>query len=592
MARPFQNRIPVVSPKSKQEHNDYLKSINNLLKIKAISQCSHVKDEFISSVFLIPKVNGEKRFILNLKELNKFVKTCHFKMEDYRTASKFVTQNCYMATLDMKDAYFLLPIHEDHKKYLRFEYDHILYEFNCLPFGLSTAPFVFTKLMKPVVQKLRLNGFMSTIYLDDIFLVDRTYYECQQNINFTKTLLVDLGFVINFEKSCLEPKQQCKYLGFIFDSYEMTLKLPDSKIIALKKLLSGFKKMSKCNLRDFAKFLGHLTSVCPAIQYGWLYTKLFERHKYLCLCKNPSYNQTISLPDHFKEDITWWEMNINSNSPFKFNQFQLEIYSDASSSGWGAYCEGNKAHGFWKLEERNMHINFLEIRAAFLGLKTFANNKHCCEILLRIDNVTAISCINRMGSIKYSHLNQITREIWQWCEERRITLFASYINTRDNCEADELSRKHFADTEWELCAEAYQTICNRFGSAVIDLFASRCNAKCPTYVSWKNDPDAWAVDAFTVSWKNMFFYAFPPFSLIQKTLQKVITDRASGIIVVPHWPTQPWFPILQKIASSDYIHFSPSDNLLTSPFRLPHNLSKTLTLVAVKLSGDLYHKNR
>lgn len=64
-----------------------------------------------------------------------------------------------------------------------------------------------------------------------------------------------------------------------------------------------------------------------------------------------------------------------------------------------------------------------------------------CEILLRIDNVTAISCINRMGSIKYKHFNSISREIWDWCERRKITVFASYINTIDNYEADYLSRK-------------------------------------------------------------------------------------------------------------------------------------------------------
>lgn len=149
-----------------------------------------------------------------------------------------------------------------------------------------------------------------------------------------------------------------------------------------------------------------------------------------------------------------------------------------------------------------MHINVLELKAAFFGLKIFTKNMSKCEILLRIDNVTAISCINRMGSIQYPHLNQIAKEIWQWCEERKIMVFASYINTRENLEADQLYRKKFTDTEWELCEAAYQKMVHDFGQPDIDLFASRCNAKCSLYVSWKSDPDAWAADAFTISWSE------------------------------------------------------------------------------------------
>ena len=76
-----------------------------------------------------------------------------------------------MSTLDLKDAYFLIRIHDTSRKYLRFIFNDRLYEFNVLPFGLSTAPFVFTKIMKPVIKLLRSCGYMSTVYLDDILLM-------------------------------------------------------------------------------------------------------------------------------------------------------------------------------------------------------------------------------------------------------------------------------------------------------------------------------------------------------------------------------------------------------------------------------------
>lgn len=561
-----------------------------MLDINAISHCSHLPDEFISSVFLVPKPNGDKRFILNLKCLNKFIETKHFKMEDYRTASKLISHHCYMGLIDLKDAYFLVPVHKQQRKYLRFEYNGHLYEFNCLPFGLCTAPFVFTKLLKPIMEFLRkTHHLISVVYLDDIFCIDRTFDECKNNLTITKTLFESLGFLINFEKSCLVPKTQCKFLGFVFDSEKLFLKLPDDKKSKIRQRINIAIKTKKCKLREFAQFIGLIVSACPAVQYSWLYTKYFEQFKYLCLLDNYNYEQVIEIPEKLKIDMIWWLKNIeDGHSPISFNEFDLEVFSDASSTGWGAYCNKNKCFGHWKDNEKTLHINELELKAAFLALKCFAKNLYRSHILLRIDNVTAISCINRMGSVQYEHLNIISRAIWQWCEVRKITIFASYINTKDNIEADKLSRKKFQDTEWELNNIAYEKITHCFGLPEIDLFASRCNAKCPMYVTWKKDPEAVSVDAFTISWKNKFFYAFPPFALIAKVLQKIVREKADGIIVVPYWPTQPWFPLLHKLINSKILYFGPDINILISPFRINHNLHRTLKLVAVKLSGKLY----
>lgn len=70
--------------------------------------------------------------------------------------------------------------------------------------------------------------------------------------------------------------------------------------------------------------------------------------------------------------------------------------------GWGAHCSGEDAQGFWSNTERSLHINHLELVAAFLALKSFARGLRKCEILLRIDNTTAIAYINRMGGVQYA----------------------------------------------------------------------------------------------------------------------------------------------------------------------------------------------
>lgn len=122
-----------------------------------------------------------------------------------------------------------------------------------------------------------------------------------------------------------------------------------------------------------------------------------------------------------------------------------------------------------------------------------------------------------------------------------IVYFVSYINNKDNYEADYLSRERFQDIEWELGDYDFEQITHKFGQFDVDSFASRCNAKYPTYVTWLRDPDVWAVDA----WENKYFYAFPPFGIL-KMLRKIMADKAESVFIVPHWSTQPWCPLQKK----------------------------------------------
>lgn len=99
-----------------------------------------------------------------------------------------------MATLDMEDAYLLVPICEEHRKFLRFQWRKTTYQFTALPFGLSTAPYIFTKVIRPVITHLRKKGFQSVVYLDDFLLLDSSIDECRANVTTSVNLLLSLGF--------------------------------------------------------------------------------------------------------------------------------------------------------------------------------------------------------------------------------------------------------------------------------------------------------------------------------------------------------------------------------------------------------------
>lgn len=260
-----------------------------------------------------------------------------------------------------------------------------------------------------------------------------------------------------------------------------------------------------------------------------------------------------------------------------------------SLKGWGTACKKEKIGGYWSSLDSEKHINHLELMAAHYALKTFAENLRGVTLLLRVDNTTAVAYINKMGGIQYPELNKLAKDLWQWCEKRNLFVFASYISSKNNKDADDSSRNKNVDTEWELSECAFNSIFNKWGPFDIDLFASKVNAKIEKFCAWRKEPDACVIDAFTLDWSNFYFYAFPPFAIISKIISKIISEKAHGILIVPYWPTQPWWPLFIRLLADKPLILKPSHDLLLSPCRLiRHPLADQLSLIAGRLSGKLF----
>lgn len=155
--------------------------VESLIRNGAIVECSATPGNFVSIIFLEPKTSGGVRVILNLKGLNAFISGPHFKIEDHRTAVFLMTPGCALCTLDLKDAYYLVSIHQLSRKYLQFYFKDRLYKFTSPPFGLCTAPWVYTNLLKPVLSNLRNRGYLSVANLDNFLLLAPTSAECVDN---------------------------------------------------------------------------------------------------------------------------------------------------------------------------------------------------------------------------------------------------------------------------------------------------------------------------------------------------------------------------------------------------------------------------
>ena len=138
-------------------------------------------------------------------------------------------QGDLLVKIDLKDAYLTVPIWQNHQKYLHFLWKGSMLEFACLPFGLATAPRVFTKLMKPVIALLRQRGFRLIIYLDNILLMAESHHLALFQAASTLNLLESLGFLFNYKKYHLIPAQQLEFLGVLVDTRDLSLYLPGEK---------------------------------------------------------------------------------------------------------------------------------------------------------------------------------------------------------------------------------------------------------------------------------------------------------------------------------------------------------------------------
>ena len=210
---PVQTCPKISSKLSPQECTTIQNEISNLLSKSVIVETHHDPGEFISPIFVRPKKDGTTRIILNLQALNEHVVYIHFKIDTLKNTISLMKPNCFMASIDLKDAYYSVPIAQAHQKYLKFQWENKLYAFTCFPNGLAFCPRKFTKLLKPVYSVLRQLGHVSSPYIDDSYLQGDDYYSCLANVLDTLRLLYYLGFLIHPEKSVLVPTQRLTFLG-------------------------------------------------------------------------------------------------------------------------------------------------------------------------------------------------------------------------------------------------------------------------------------------------------------------------------------------------------------------------------------------
>lgn len=272
---PMQAKLPHQIRFSPEEVIVVDTEIQKLLDKNVIERANRVENDFISNIFTTKKRDGTYRLILNLQTLNKDIE-------------------------DLKDAYYSVPIYSTNRKFLKFMWKDQCFQYTCLPNGLSSAPRVFTKLLKPVFSTLRKQAFENVPYIDDILLLGDSDEHCAQNVRSTSTLLDSLGFTIHPTKSVFVPVQEIAFLGFLINSKKMSVSLLQEKANEIKNL------GSKLIIKHEVQLIGKMVAASPAVQHAPLRYRNLEIFKDTMLRQNRgNFNKKVLLTVGSIQDISW-----------------------------------------------------------------------------------------------------------------------------------------------------------------------------------------------------------------------------------------------------------------------------------------------
>ena len=216
--------------------------ISSLLEKEAIEEADPSSPGFYGRLFIVPKSQGGFRPVLDLSALNRFLRQVPFRMETPLSIREAIRPGDWATSLDLKDAYFHVLIHHTDRKWLRFAWGNKVFQFRALPFGLSLAPWVFTRVVRAFCSKARLEGLRVRDYLDDWLLLAPSKEVSLTQSERLVSLAMEFGFVPNWEKFSLLPSQAFTFLGMAFDTTSMTVSPAPARLTSFASLLLSLTK--------------------------------------------------------------------------------------------------------------------------------------------------------------------------------------------------------------------------------------------------------------------------------------------------------------------------------------------------------------
>ena len=521
----------------------------------------------------------KNRLILDLRYVNLHLWKEETKFEDWKTFQNYLCKDGHMFKFDLKSSYHHISIYAPHQTYLGFSWvvngETKYFVFTVLPFGLSTSPYIFTKAVRPLVKYWRFKGIPIVVFIDDGIGVGKNKEQASLFSVFVKDTLNKSGFVFNVEKSVWEPDVTAEWLGLFVNTQECFICLPKRRMVSLfNSIDSIFSSFPSITPRNLASITGKIISMTPVLGNV---SRLMTRALYNAINSRTSgWDVCIDL-SFFPEclaELSFWRHNLpklNCRKLFSSNVPSIISFSDASNSACGSVISLDTqnrrpqnchySHRNWNTTEGSNSSTWRELKAVHFGLCSFLPLIKNKEVYWFTDNQPASHIVEK-GSKKVD-LHCLSLDIFSTCLQNNVNLYIKWIPRSENCLADFVSKMVDYD-DWRVTDEFFAFIDSIWGPHTVDRFANSENKKLRRFNSLFWNPGCESVDAFSQNWQGENNWLVPPIHLIPKAIQHLLTCRAKGTLVVPAWPSAPFWPILFQ---SEYNpqHFVSEIILLEKP---------------------------
>lgn len=559
---PFVQDPPSVHLKNNRsayENSDFVLKAITELKVNGCITEVFKKPYVINPLTVSVNDSKKPRLVLDLRHVNKFVQKQKIKFEGVKEAKQYAKKGKYMVNFDLRSGYHHINIHLQHQKYLGFSWivdeKEKYYIFSVLPFGLSSAGHIFTKVVRVLVKFWRSKSFPIIVYLDDGWACD-TIERCTRMSEFVLQSLLDSGFLPNMEKSNFTPTQKLDWLGFTWNLELGVIEVPRMKIEKIKMKIEKIISERRSTARTLASILGKIISLIPA--FGNI-CQLMTRHLCMAVCQRDTWDSHFNVPIQVKTELTFWLNNCNELPNVIVYPIQKAperiIFTDASSYAGAGFVVGNIlqiAHNMFTEQEKFMSSTWRELKAVQFVLESMHTQLAGKLVKVYTDNQNVVH-ICQVGSMK-PDLHDLAMDIYRICIINGITIEVEWIPRRENEQADLLSRIFDFD-DWSVTDNIFQMFEKRWGKITFDRFADDKNHKVEKFNSRFWVPGTAGVDAFAFDWSGENNWIVPPVGSVCKVINHMFNCKAKGVLVIPKWRSALYWPMLWNDSEQKFYNF-------------------------------------